>query len=218
MIHPDTAMNACMSNLFCLMESRLSEKLVSNKAPKSRKVKIRSVKMHKNGFPDYLIAIDDRRYHFPEDIDFNPLRKIQLNNLLLPNSTVLVTSDELNRIHKLQNFSFTWYESINSSGESEENLNQVNRIFKNMIVETNTIRPRYKITLSIVSLSCGLLSMHEIFMTSVENLSLFFSNKTEGTAKVTYEKDDGEFPQAIPYEIFVIVTQKYLTYSIPELI
>jgi len=200
------AFRTCEETLYRCFPSMISEKFKDGF--QTKKIKISYMHTKRNGEPDFISGANAYRYHFP-DIDLNPLRKIQLMKLIQPNCTVTVTFDEDYRIHKLDYFSFYWA----TSSEEENPINQLSNRIKDLSFQPQ--ETSQKITLSIISLSRGLLYVNVVLVTTLENLRQFFSKKTNDTAKITFMKSEiGRLPD----QIFILVEQDYLTFSIPDLI
>ncbi len=80
----------------------------SDKKCETKTFSITNFHFGRDGYPYWIEEFHSMRYIFPIAIVFNPLRKIQLCDLIYPGNTVTVTFDDLRRIHKLNNFSFHW--------------------------------------------------------------------------------------------------------------
>lgn len=172
----------------------------------SKTITVLSIQLDDYGFPSYL-RTRDNVYYFPE-LRFNNLKKIQLLNLLKPNSSVHITyyvkGDE-KRILKLENFMFSVDDFHSSESHSSEE-----EIIKNICSQ---YPQSYYATLSILSPAKGLVFTAEIKVTSKEKISQYFKEKTLGTAIVATPISNST---KSPSHYYIILSEEYLTFSIPD--
>lgn len=68
---------------------------------------------NENNLPTKLISSDDSEYLFPKIISINKSVVIPLKNFLLRQKKIKILHDNINRIHKINNLLFNWYENNN---------------------------------------------------------------------------------------------------------
>ena len=74
-------------------------------------IKVKSCIFNENNRPIKLTTSKDIEYVFPKLIEMNSMRLTQLRNYLCSNKEIMITRDNDNRIHKLENISLNWNES-----------------------------------------------------------------------------------------------------------
>jgi hypothetical protein len=108
---------------------------------------------------------------------------------------------------------------------SDDEMNNFAAIPENK--NNNNPQSTFKATLSILFTSKGLLFQNRITVTKKENLTLFFKEKTNGTAKVTIGVDQtcqvpihpiDPINLINPVEFFVVISDSFLSFSIPDVL
>ena len=191
-----------------------------------KKVIVISAVFNSEDYPKCFKTASGNTYYFPVDIQLNGLQKVQLLKLLKSKSPISVNYyllQEERRVTKLENFTFDSEEEYYSAGD--ETTTTTSSSEKDVLgnQKKHSIRfiepVRMKISLSVLSLSKGLLYTNEIEITSVEKLTQFFTEKTDGTAKICsmVAVKEKSRSNSLP-QYYVIISFDFLNFSVPDTI
>ena len=152
------------------------------------------------------------RYHFPIDIGIDARAKTKFTQTVCDGSAVSILYDFNHCVRQLNNFTFTWPQP-GSLYDTNKKIYQENQRQQPCTPSTLT----HQVRITILSREKGLLYSDLLLITSYDALHRYISEQTSGTGIMTIPVD-GSKPSQAPREVFVIIMQSYISFSLPPVI